>query len=165
MFRVFQMDVVMRQHRVGLLLAGVALSATLGCGGTDGPDRVAVTGTVLLDGQPLSSGVIRFIPTGETHGPAAAATITNGRYETTSEQGPVPGTHRVEIEATGYYGFAIDDEAAYVAQVEKNGGRFPANPVPEIYNRRSTLTAEVAASGQTPLDFALSAASQHTAQR
>jgi hypothetical protein len=77
----------------------------------------------------------------------------------------VLGSHRVEIESTDHYGFAIDDEKAYVEHVEKNGGRMPRNPVPEVYNRQSTLAAEVTADGQRTFDFVLTTRGQHTAQR
>jgi hypothetical protein len=147
-----------------LVLAIVAPFAT-GCGSDEGPPRAAARGVVSLDGQPLVEGVIRYIPAGENKGPAAAAVIRDGKYEMTEEDGPVIGSHRVEIEATGHYGFAIDDEAAFAERVEKNGGRMARNPVPETYNRRSTLTAQISADSTNALDFNLSSQGNHTAQR
>ncbi|MGE0756627.1 MAG: hypothetical protein AB7F89_15190 [Pirellulaceae bacterium] len=138
-----------------LLLACTLL--TMGCQGQDGPQRVAVEGTVALDGKPLPSGMIRFIPGDPTAGPAAAALIKEGRFVTTELDGPIPGQHRVEIDATDYVGFAIDDEAAFATAMKKKSQRLPRNPVPERYNRRSTLTADIAADpeGNRKLTFDL----------
>jgi hypothetical protein len=98
---------------------------------------------VSLDGKSLSAGVIRFVPLGETHGPAASTEIRDGKYAFSKEDGPVAGEHRIEIEATEYFGFAIDDEAAFAAKVHQPGGRLPKNPVPAAYNRQSRLRANV----------------------
>ncbi|MGH7199021.1 MAG: hypothetical protein ACREJB_00340 [Planctomycetaceae bacterium] len=139
------------------ILAVSALSAALSAGcGSEGPVRVAVEGSVAFQGGgSLEAGVIRFIPTGETEGPVAVATIRDGSYELPESEGPVLGTHRIEIEAIDHYGFALDDEAAYVAQIEQKRRRMPSNPVPARYNRRSTLTAEVALDGDHTFDFRL----------
>jgi hypothetical protein len=109
--------------------------------------------------------VIRFIPAGDTKGPAAMAVIHAGAFALDREHGPVIGAQRVEIEATGHQKFAIDDEAAYVQNVEKKGGRMPANPIPDIYNRRSSLTAEISVEGPNELKFQLSSQGGQTAQR
>jgi hypothetical protein len=148
-----------------MLLAVLALAIAAGCGGEKGPPRVAVSGSVSLDGQPLSSGVIRFLPTGDTRGPAAAAVIKEGVYELSQSEGPIVGTHRVEIEAADYFGFAIDDEAAFAQNVEKKPSRALKNPVPEIYNRRSTLSVEVVPDGAQTFDFPLTSPGPRTAGR
>jgi hypothetical protein len=147
------------------MLALLFLPCLTGCGGSEGPERVAVSGEVRLDGRPLASGVIRFIPSGDNEGPAAVAIVKDGAYELPKSEGPVPGPQRVEIEATDYLGFAIDDEAAYAANVEQRGGRVPKNPVPEAYNRRSTLTAEIKPDGSQKFDFTLSSQATQSAQR
>jgi hypothetical protein len=151
--------------RGGLWLVLAIAAAATGCGGDEGPPRVAVSGVVSLDGQPLPSGQIRFIPTGETKGPAAAGTIENGAYQLPQSEGPILGTHRVEIEATGFEGFAIDDETAFAENVERKKGGMPKNPVPEIYNRRSTLTATVSEDGSRTFDFPLSSHGGQTTSR
>jgi hypothetical protein len=133
----------------------IASLVIAGCGGSEGPLRGTVAGNVTLDGTPLKSGVIRFIPTGQTKGPAAAATIKEGAYALGRDEGPIVGTHRVEIEATDYTDFAIDDERAYAQRAAQGKPAIPKNPVPEIYNSRSQLTAEVPAEGNQTLDFRL----------
>jgi hypothetical protein len=129
----------------------------LGCGGQTGPTRVAVQGEVLLDGIPLSQGMIRFIPEVGVEGPATAAKIENGQFSLRRSEGPVVGLHRVEIEATGYHDFAIDDEQAF-AEAFQRQPRSPLgqNPVPAAYNERSELTAEIVEPGPRELRFELS---------
>lgn len=76
---------------ISLLLAG--------CG--DGrPERVKVSGRVLIDGKPLSYGTIRFVPEGAR--PSYARIGQDGSFTLTcfgDEDGIIPGTHRVEINA------------------------------------------------------------------
>jgi hypothetical protein len=129
-----------------------------GCADDEGPERVAVQGEVRLGGQPLESGQIRFIPNGASVGPSAAATITQGRYEFDAETGPIVGTHRVEIEATNYLGFEMDDERAFAGFAQSGEIRNrekTANPVPARYNTQSTLTRTIEADSETPIDFDL----------
>ena len=70
-----------------------------GCG--DGrPERVAVSGKVLIDGQPLVFGNIKFVPTGAR--PSAGKLDEGGRFTMTcydGEDGVVVGKHRVAISA------------------------------------------------------------------
>lgn len=131
------------------------LSAFLAGCGADGPPRRPVEGAVAVDGEMLRAGVIRFIPTGETQGPGAVATIKDGFYQLPEAEGPVIGTQRVEIEALDYYGFALDDETAYVQHVERKSGRMPRNPIHQGYNRQSALTVEVTSEGRQKFDFLL----------
>lgn len=144
--------------------AFLALSV-IGCGGGGEPGlkRAAVEGTITLDGHKLAVGVVKFIPatTGKNVGPAVLATVKDGAFQLPRSDGPVVGKHRVEIESTGHYGFEIDDETAYAkAFQEKKGQPLPPNPVPQIYNTKSTLTAEVKADRENKFEFPLQGASK-----
>lgn len=70
-----------------------------GC--SDGrPRRVPVSGQVLIDGQPLSAGFVRVIPSNAR--PATGTIDQQGRFRlTTFEKGDgcVAGTHRMEVVA------------------------------------------------------------------
>ncbi len=147
-----------------LVLMLTLLVAVVGCGGGDtGPQRAAVEGTVTLDGERLIQGIVRFVPnsTGKNLSPAVQTTIKDGVFQLSRAEGPVVGKHRVEIESTGHYGFDIDDEAAYAkAFQEKKGQALPPNPVPEIYNSKSTLIAEVKADGENKFEFPLQSSSR-----
>lgn len=145
-----------RLNRVTMLVGASLLLFNAGCGGSDGPERIAVVGTVTLDGSPMSFGSIRFIPKKEEAGPGAMARIIGGEFAFTADDGPVVANHRVEIEATDHQNFAIDDEAAFAAQTQKTGkSPLAINPVPANYNRQSTLTATVTNSNSQSFTFDL----------
>ena len=125
------------------LYASAMLLAFAGCGAQDGPQRAAVTGNITMDGKPLESGVVRFIPVGENKGPSASATISTGSYHLSDADGPVVGTNRVEVQAIDYMGFDLDDEAAFAAKAEGRNRRIMKNPIPPRYNRQSELSVDV----------------------
>lgn len=140
-----------------LLLVPLSLSLS-GCGGHEGPQRVAVRGSVQFGAAPLESGQVRFVPQAPTTGPASAAAVVDGEYAFTEADGPVVGTHRIEIESAERFDFPVDDEQAFAKFAESREGRDrrrPVNPVPEIYNTKSTLTRTVESEGEPVFDFVL----------
>jgi hypothetical protein len=77
------------------------LPLIVGCGGA-AMERFPVSGEVLIDGRPLGSGNIRFVP--EEGRPSSAAIQSDGRFELTSESvgrtkeiGVAPGRYRVQV--------------------------------------------------------------------
>lgn len=145
----------------------VALGAILlplsGCNRDSGPIRVAVTGEVLLDGEPLAEGMIRLIPDPSVSGSAVAGKIEQGKFSLPRRAGPVEGRHRVEIEATGHHDFSIDDEEAFAAAFARQPRKpLGENPVPAVYNRQSQLTEEIIAPGPLELRFELSSQASRT---
>lgn len=80
-------------------LLALCLGPLLGCG--DGrPQRVPVSGQVLIDGQPLKFGYVRFVPTGSR--PSTAKLDDSGRFVLAcfeEADGAVVGRHRVEVDA------------------------------------------------------------------
>lgn len=89
--------------RARALLPPLALSllfAATGCG--DGrPDRVAVSGQVLIDGKPLTCGTVKFIPTG--HRSSYGEIGKDGRFTLScygQNDGAVVGKHNVEVNAS-----------------------------------------------------------------
>lgn len=90
----------MRTKQSLLTTIAILCCIQLGCG--DGrPARVPVSGKVLIDGQPLAVGAVRFMP---EHGrPATGALRSDGSFTLgTFEQddGVVPGAHAVTIHAS-----------------------------------------------------------------
>lgn len=149
-----------RLARGSLVLLAVAVLCVIvlsGCSQADRFKRAPVEGYVSIDGAPLKAGSIRFIPTGDSKGPAAVATIEEGIYQLPAESGPLVGSLRVEIEAINHLGFEIDDEAAYAKQAAASP-QVAKNPVPEAFNRQSKLVVEMPEEGQTDLDFRLTSA-------
>ncbi|WP_145258324.1 hypothetical protein [Planctomycetes bacterium Pan216] len=80
-----------------LLMLPLAVVLAAGCG--DGrPQRFPVSGTVVVDGKPLTKGVVRFVPDGSR--PATGKVLEDGRFAMTTfggADGVMPGKHRVEI--------------------------------------------------------------------
>lgn len=125
----------------GLVLALAILTAAVGCGGPAGPERTAVHGNVTLGGAPLKAGRIVFTPQKPTEGPAVSAAIADGAYALSEEDGPVPGRHRVQVQADVDLGFPIDDDIAFA---QRGGAPLPRNPVPPAYNEQSQQFVELA---------------------
>lgn len=110
----------------------------VGCG-DGGPVRCEVTGTVTLDGEPLETGQVLFLPV-DGQGPSDACPIVAGAFE-----GEVAlGSKQVEITAT-----------KEVPAAQEGGMPDYINLVPAQYNTSTTLTAEVTESGLEPATFAL----------
>ncbi|MGE3409892.1 MAG: hypothetical protein AB7I37_23955 [Pirellulales bacterium] len=131
-----------------LALAGAILCLGMcGCGKEQGFKRVAVSGTVNLDGAPLAEGSIEFFPIAPTIGPRSTAQIKDGKFALTKQTGPVAGPHRVEIYVDQHIELEDPDVAAALP-----GHKLPPNPVDEKFNKKSELT-ETITDGTTPLKY------------
>jgi hypothetical protein len=90
-----------RNSRFRFMQLGCALMilATAGCG--DGrPKRVPVSGRVTIDGKPLETGFVQFVPEGDR--PATGKLGPGGRFTLTTydkEDGCVLGMHSVSVAA------------------------------------------------------------------
>ncbi|MCA9087953.1 MAG: hypothetical protein KDA90_04885 [Planctomycetaceae bacterium] len=129
-----------------------------GCGQVDGPQRAAVQGSVLLNGLPMPAGVIRFIPHGDTKGPKVTATIEVGHFDLPAWSGPLVGEHRVEIELRNNCAFAPDDEQALQRLQSLKRSQRPRvklDRIPDCYNRRSELVAQISPNATNELNFEL----------
>ncbi len=119
-----------------------AFAAAIGC--ASDPGKGVVRGTVTLDGQPLKSGLIRFIPVdGQT--PTAEATITDGEF---NAQVPV-GEKRVSISAPKVVGKRPAYQTPDSPQVD-----IVEELLPPRYNVQSELTITVDEDNE-PANFAL----------
>jgi hypothetical protein len=83
-----------------------SLLMLVGCGGPT--NRAELTGTVRLNGEPLSTGSIAFFPAAGTQGPASGGTITDGKYYVPAEKGVAIGKSRVSILSTKKTGRQVD---------------------------------------------------------
>ncbi len=70
---------------------GVLIS---GCG-SDG--RLPVSGNVTLDGKPMTTGAITFMPSGEKKTHSSGATVKEGRFSIPADKGLMPGKYRISI--------------------------------------------------------------------
>jgi hypothetical protein len=136
--------------RTAALLSLAALTVA-GCSDS-GPARAPIQGLVTLGGQPLAAGRILFTPAAPNQGPATSARIVNGEYELPSEEGPIVGTNRIQIEADLDLGFALDDEQAFA---RRGGKPLPPNPVPPEFNANSTIVVDVKAGDENTYDVTI----------
>lgn len=125
-------------HTARLLTCSL-LAFAFGCGGN--PNLGKVSGVITLDGQPLPDAAITFTPAsgGST---SFGKTDSSGAYHmqySESEAGAWIGSNKVEIRT----GDVLPD----------NSGVIPEK-VPNVYNSRSTLTADVK-SGSNTFDWQL----------
>lgn len=119
-----------------LVLACFLCLLTLGCASRERK----VTGAVTWDGQPLKDGTINLIPLDPTI-PAVSAKIVNGAYEVLA----LPGMKKVEIYASRSVGEFLPHMGMAAQEMY----------IPEEYNARSTLTADVSATGDNQFSFEL----------
>jgi len=128
------------------LLAGLLL-LTAGCG----DNQVRIRGNVTLDGKPIDTGAISFIPDDLSKGQTAGASITLGEFQVVGNNLPPPGLYRVEIRGQ-----------------KKTGKQIPAGSpsppgtmleetieaVPAKYNHKSELKQELK-TGDNNINFEL----------
>lgn len=69
----------------------------VGCG-SDGPNRIPLSGKVTCGGQSIKQGSITLTPAPGHKGVAANTSISDGQYRFTREDGPSPGSYRAIIQ-------------------------------------------------------------------
>ena len=80
--------------------AAVLLLGAVAGGCSRVPRRFALEGKVTVDGVPLESGSMAWIPLAGTVAPTCGGSITRGRFSIPAPQGAREGQYRVEITAT-----------------------------------------------------------------
>lgn len=133
-------------RRVIATATAVGLIVLAGCGGDGGPKKHTVGGTVHYKGQPLAGGSIDFIPEDGDASKQVGTSIKDGKYEFKGANGVQAGKYKVSISG-GFSGEAPNPSG------EGTGGRSPVVELPERYNAKTTLRAEVTADGKNQFDF------------
>ncbi|MEW4571148.1 hypothetical protein AB1L88_25030 [Tautonia sp. JC769] len=135
--------------------AGFALVLSvhlIGCGG-DGLPREGVSGTVTLNGQPLETGIITFVPEDPNTPTQGGTTIANGAYDIPRAQGLVPGQYKVIISS------GEGSEEKPVEDLGEFGPGMPPVPaeeaIPSTYSGNTVLQANVTAGGDNRFEFTL----------
>ena len=133
-----------RQTRVLLnFLSAALLATTVGCTRTsDLPPRAAVSGLVSLDGQPLTTGTVQFVPESPNNGvrPTATGSIAaDGRFTLSTDRqagggdGAVLGWHQVRVIAIKPPVKETDPPRSLIparyGDATKSGLRFEVQPV------------------------------------
>ena len=155
-----------RHARLSSLLFTPLIPLATGCGGGSTPPPVAgtvkFTGSVTLDGKPLSGAVVTLLPTTATGGALGAGAVTDegGKFDVKTgdghSDGALPGDYRVIISH-----LTRPDGSTVIPSPEKSPMEImieekAKESVPPKYSDvlRSTLTAKVPATGGSA-DFAL----------
>ncbi|WP_435020151.1 hypothetical protein TA3x_001673 [Tundrisphaera sp. TA3] len=138
---------------LALALAGPILTMAPGCGPADPYQRVAVSGKITVDGRPLESGQIGFLPI--LDGPAAQAEIAAGSYSIGRAQGPAAGPYRVEIRSIRPTGRKVPDHDNPGQMMDETRDAIHA-----IYNIQSRLQAEVKPGEAQAFDYAIDTRTQ-----
>ncbi len=125
-------------RRAVLALLPIALATLVGCGGEGGPKTYSVSGTVTLDGTPVSDGQITFRMAKE--GRRFTGAIKDGKYEVKAE----PGDMSVEIVASRVVPGKFDKSNPGIDE--------PVSEmyIPKKYNSETTLTAKIDSSASLP---------------
>jgi hypothetical protein len=144
-------------RQFGLLLAAWAL-ALPGCSYLTADDlpRQPVAGTVLVDGRPLPSGTIMFLPQDvqtESHIIAVGDSITNGRFVIPRSNGLVPGKYKISVssEKVEQHEKRSKDHGVHLDIVRPHQEKIPAR-----FNTKSELEIEVKEGGIKHLKLELS---------
>ncbi|MEX1042586.1 MAG: hypothetical protein WDZ51_18275 [Pirellulaceae bacterium] len=132
----------------------VIIALTLGCSNDDsGLSRVDVSGVVHVNGEPLPQGHISFKPQPGTPGPSVGAEVVQGSFQIPQDRGPSQGVQRVEIRATRPTGRKLPEGSG--SETPDRLVEETEQYVPEKYNRKSTLTADLNAAKIEGLEFQL----------
>ena len=115
--------------------------------GCSDSDRQSIEGTVTLDGQPLPSGSIIFVPQPGTESPTAGGKIEDGKFSVSSQKGIFAGEFGVQITATRPTGKKSRDPRTGVV-MEDHEQYLPAR-----YNTASELKVEVRAGAPNRFEF------------
>ncbi len=131
---------------VVMLSVLVLASVLTGCG--DGrPQRLKVSGQVLIDGKPLTNGYVRFVPKGAR--PSTGKLDENGHFTLScygSEDGVVPGVHQVEVNGAEYL-----SNKEILWHAPKKYASFRASPLQqEITESTDSLVINLSWDGRKP---------------
>ncbi|WP_299465249.1 hypothetical protein [uncultured Gimesia sp.] len=102
---------------------------------SSGNGKVAIAGTVSVNGEPLDTGLITFIPVGK--GVAAGGKIVEGLYQIESSAGLFPGEYKVEIDSKKPTGKKVP-ETIGTGMIDEY-----ASVIPENYNRKTELKVQI----------------------
>ncbi len=138
-------------HRVNKISACLALAicctSLIGCGPKS--DRLEISGEVMLDGEPLDKGTIRFTAKIDGKDLAAGVSIKNGEYLIPKEKGLPPGTYSLEINSPDKSGKMVP----YLQGKTPTGLMVAVNRIPAEYNVSGNKTIEVDAATKNHFVF------------
>jgi hypothetical protein len=119
------------------------VASLAGCGGSDGPKLASVTGTVTIDGKPVSGAGVQFISQEPNGSVAYGMTDESGQYEMAFGQkrtGAFPGKNKV----------ILNSDSRISVGGEKYDG---AEVFPPKYNTKSEEFVDVKEGESNVFDF------------
>jgi hypothetical protein len=132
-----------RKRSCVALILGCILGTAIGCA-RDVPNRAVVKGTITIDGAPLPTGSIDFIPMDRGGQPGGAA-IEKGHFAISADKGLMAGAYKVQVQAQRPTGKKVwdgmGDERAPASK--KNYVNVMESYIPAKFNNRSTLTVNI----------------------
>ena len=143
-----------KQWGIVCLICVYSVALTVGCSKTGTQE---VSGSVILDGSPITEGLIEFTPIEPTKGPTAGAAIQNGQFSVPAVASglTVGGVYKVSISVMVGSGQFIRNPVA-------PGGKSEAlkESIPARYNENSELQITVSANAEeNKHDFQLTSSS------
>jgi len=129
----------------------------MGCGDSSG--RLAISGSVTFDGEPVTNGNIGFVASDTANGKTVGADIVDGQYTIARDQGPMTGTYKVMIYAERPTGRKIQADEGSQESVDQL-----IQYIPMMYNDRSTLKVDLTEDREN-LDFNLEKPAQKRGRR
>ena len=136
------------RSRARIIIGWIAPTWMLVLSGCGGDGRVAVSGTVSLDGGPLVLGLINFRPAPAEKLSGAGGQISQGRFTLPADQGLFPGKYQVKVLAYHKTGRMITDPQR--GEIEELA--------PIRFRESGLLEATVSAEGKNEFDFTLNSA-------
>ena len=103
----------------------------------EGKPRIALKGTVTVDGRPMDAGTISFVPLDAKDNRPSGGSILDGQYQVSEPMGANEGSYRVEIhwqKPTGKKMKAIDSDET--VEQRREG-------LPDKYHKNSELAVEI----------------------
>jgi hypothetical protein len=137
-----------RSFSVGQALPLVCMAFSLAAGCRDNrPTRVPIAGQVLIDGQPLKFGVVRFIP--DAGRPSSGKLDSEGRFTLhcfEDDDGAVLGHHRVAVFANE----ALDEHRTHWHAPPKYASMTNSGLEQQIADPNQSLVIQLTWDGKKP---------------
>jgi hypothetical protein len=143
------------QSAVVILVLGCFVGTVAGCG--EASQRAAVKGKVTVDGAPLPTGVIEFLPVDKQSGQPGGAAIEAGQYAISADKGLLAGEYLVQIRADRPTGKKVWDgmgDERWPASKKNFVDQMEAY-IPARYNDRTELRARIESGKLNVYDFEL----------
>lgn len=138
-------------NRLLIVACSVLCLVSIGCG-PSGPPLGTVSGTVTMDGEPLSSALVTFTPAAGGRS-STGKTDASGKYELAfvDSKGALIGSHNVSVTTLTEVAASapVSSDSEEYAKQAMGGGQSDydsakvTEPIPAKYNTATTLTFEV----------------------